>query len=208
MHLPGKTLIKRADIDHLFETLGDIPERTHEFKEAKKPELTTVKETAQRYSISFPGAYKLLKEHKIPCTTIRGKTYYSLAHVTRLFNKRERDSHPEITEWYTSEEICRKYDMTLSAVYNFINENGIPSKRVKRLAYYSKHHVDVIKEKSDGPVSSDYYTVQECMSKYNFSREQVYHHLKYHNVKRIHKGKYCMFLKRDFDRIFEIPEPR
>ena len=40
--------------------------------------------------------------------------------------------------------------MTLSAVYNFINENGIPSKRVKRLAYYSKHHVDVIKEKSDG----------------------------------------------------------
>ena len=55
MHLPGKTLIKRADIDHLFETLGDIPERTHEFKEAKKPELTTVKETAQRYSISFPG---------------------------------------------------------------------------------------------------------------------------------------------------------
>ena len=208
MHLPGKTLIKRADIDHLFETLGDIPERTHEFKEAKKPELTTVKETAQRYSISFPGAYKLLKEHKIPCTTIRGKTYYSLAHVTRLFNKRERESHPEITEWYTSEEICRKYDMTLSAVYNFINENGIPSKRVKRLAYYSKHHVDVIKEKSDGPVSSDYYTVQECMSKYNFSRDQVYHHLKYHNVKRIHKGKYCMFLKRDFDRIFEIPEPR
>lgn len=92
MHLPGKTLIKRADIDHLFETLGDIPERTHEFKEAKKPELTTVKETAQKYSISFPGAYKLLKEHKNPAL-LSEERHIIVLHMSHVSSTSEKESH-------------------------------------------------------------------------------------------------------------------
>ena len=74
-----------------------------------------------------------------------------------------------------------KYRMTPSAVYCFINSNGIPSKRVKRTSYYSKKHVDILKQDTL-PQSTDYYTVEECMAHYGYSRDQVYHYLRYYII--------------------------
>lgn len=162
--------------------------------------------TAERYSLSLAGVYKILQENKVPSCKLRGKTYYSLSHVTRLFTKREKESFPEITEWYTCEEIMRKYGMTQSNVYCMINASGIPSKRIKKTSYYSKRHVDLLKQ-NDVPQSSDYYTVEECMSRYGYTRDQVYHYLRYYSIDRVRKGKFTLFLKSDFDRLFEKLEP-
>ena len=41
--------------------------------------------TAERYSLSLAGVYKILQENKVLSCKLRGKTYYSLSHVTRLF---------------------------------------------------------------------------------------------------------------------------
>ena len=206
IHLPGKTLVRKSDIEALFRALEEIPERSESPKEKKPAEYTTVKETAERYSLSLAGVYKILQENKVPSCKLRGKTYYSLSHVTRLFTKREKESFPEITEWYTCEEIMRKYGMTQSAVYCMINASGIPSKRIKKTSYYSKRHVDLLKQ-NDVPQSSDYYTVEECMSRYGYTRDQVYHYLRYYSIDRVRKGKFTLFLKSDFDRLFEKPEP-
>lgn len=206
IHLPGKTLVRKVDIDSLFSTLEELPERSGNPREKKPTEYTTVKETAERYSLSLAGAYKILQENKVPSCRLRGKTYYSLPHVERLFKKREKESFPEITEWYTCEEVMQKYGMTQSAVYCMVNSSGVPSKRIKKTSYYSKKHVDIIKQ-NDLPQSSDYYTVEECMARYAYTRDQVYHYLRYYNINRVRKGKYTLFLKSEFDSLFVKPEP-
>ena len=206
VHLPGKTLIRKSDIDAMFSSVEGLPERVQIPREKKPAEYTTVKETAERYSLSLAGVYKILKENKVPSCMHRNKTYYSLPHVTRLFAKREKESFPEITEWYTCEEIMRRYGMTQSAVYCMINASGIPSKRIKRISYYSKRHVDILKQ-NDVPQGPDYYTVEECMARYGYTRDQVYHYLRYYSIDRVRKGKFTLFLKSDFDRLFEKPEP-
>lgn len=199
---PGKTLIKKKDIDKFFdESEGYVRKAKGHTKEIT--DFTTMKEVAQRYDLSPAGAYKILKESKVPSTTLRGKTYYSLKHVERVFREREAAMHPEITEWYTCEEIKRKYGMSDNAVYSFAYSFNIPRKTVKRISYYSKKHVDVAKSLPD--VSGDvWYTVEECMAKYSMTRDQVYHHLRYSKIERVKVGKIVKFRREDFDRLFTL----
>lgn len=203
--LPGKTLIKKNDIDKFFdESEGYVRKAKRQADEIT--DFTTMKEVAQRYDLSPAGAYKILKENKVPSTTLRGKTYYSLKHVERVFRQREAAMHPEITEWYTCEDIKRKYGMTDSAVYSFAYDFNIPKKTVKRISYYSKKHVDIAKGL---PSMSDevWYTVEECMTKYDMTRDQVYHHLKYAKIQRIKVGKIVKFRREDFDKLFTLKMP-
>lgn len=199
--LPGKTLIRKADLDMIFDSpdgyrirprLGHTPPK----------ELTTVKATAERYGLSFAGAYKIIKDNKVPTYSIRGKAYYSMSTITSIFRKREENSFPEITEWYTAKEIQENYGMTEAAVYSFASDNGIPRKKVKGVTLYSKPHTDRLKRK-DEIKSPDMYTVQECMKRHGMSRDQVYYYLKTYRIERFSRGRYCLFRRKDFDDIFK-----
>ena len=53
------------------------------------------------------------KKNNIPRTFNRGKTYWSKKHVDAYFAKKAPD--PDITEWYSTQEIQKKFGMTLSA---------------------------------------------------------------------------------------------
>ncbi len=113
--LPGKTLIRKADLDMIFDSPDGYRIRPR-LGHAPPKELTTVKATAERYGLSFAGAYKIIKDNKVPTYSIWGKAYYSMSTITSIFRKREENSFPEITEWYTAKEIQEKYGMTEAAV--------------------------------------------------------------------------------------------
>lgn len=198
--LPGKTLIRKSDLEHFLESSEGYVRHERPPKE-QISEYITMKETAEKYGISPAGAYKILKENNVPIARSRGKVFYSLKHVERIFKKRQAESHPEISEWYTSAEIQEKYGMTEVAVWSMVYDYGIPKKRVNRVSYYSKMHVDTIKTRG-GTEESPTYTVEECMQKYSFTREQVYYYLKYHNIPRVKTGKCVKFRKDLFDQIF------
>ena len=97
-----------------------------------------------------------------------------------------------------------KYGMTESAVLTFIYEHGIPRKRRKG-GLYSKSHVDEIKRRKMDP-NDEYYSVQDCMRKYNLTRDQVYHFLRYYKIERIQSGRCVRFRKEDFDRHCSDPD--
>lgn len=117
-----KTLIRRADIDALFSTSSERPVVVSE----KKPisEFYTTQEILEKFGISNSGFYKILKTEKFPKTIHRGKSMWSREHIDRYFAKKAPS--PEITEWYSVEEMQRKFGMTVSAVYCFISKEGIP----------------------------------------------------------------------------------
>lgn len=200
--LPGKTIIRKSDLQELFEESNDYIKHSRTPPDELK-EFITMKEAAVILELSVAGTYKILKEKKVPATKSRGKHFYSLKHINRIAADRKAHSFPEITEWYTCQEIMRIYDMTEAAVSSMAYDYNIPRKKVGRIAHYSKLHIDAVKTRG-GFDAETYYTVEECMKKYNFTRDVVYHYLRYYKVERVRCGKYVRFKRTDFDNIFKM----
>ncbi|MGN1220908.1 MAG: helix-turn-helix domain-containing protein [Candidatus Cryptobacteroides sp.] len=159
---------------------------------------TTVKEIAQRYGLSLSGTDKLLKESGLTIIRHRGKNYYFLREVEALFRRREADSHPEISEWYTCAEIQEKFNLKPTSIYDIASSFNIPTKKVRNVTYYSKVHFDMAR--GIKPADSEmWYTVQEAMDRYGQTRDQVYNVLRYNNIQRVQVGRNVKFRRCDYD---------
>jgi hypothetical protein len=84
--------------------------------------------------------------------------------------------------------------MTLSAIYTFVYKNVIPKRKEGKMVYYSKKHFDIAKGIAT-PEEPQYYTIPEAMEKYNLTRDQLYHYVKYHKITHIKVGKYTKILR-------------
>ena len=194
------SFIRRADIDAMLE---NKPYKTPHPKE-KIPitDFYTTAEIKEKYNIQESWLYKIAKEHNIPRTFNRGKTYWSKKHIDSYFAKKAPDA--SITEWYSVAELQEKFGMTLSAIYTFVYKNVIPKRKEGKMVYYSKKHFDIAKGIAT-PEEPQYYTIPEAMEKYNLTRDQLYHYVKYHNITRIKVGKYTKILRSELDKFFEPP---
>ena len=92
-----KFLLKKEDIDNLFNKPIEfkIPVRD-------KPSINdfyTTAEVKEKYGVKDSWIFHIAKEHNIPRTFHRGKTYWSKKHIDDYFAKKAPD--PEIKEWYS-----------------------------------------------------------------------------------------------------------
>lgn len=221
-----KTFVRRSDVDKLFDSAPPYRNRNYDGKrkeEADPQELmapgngsikggsevnggknvngeryTTVKNVAERYGLSLSGTDKILKEAGLNIIRHKGKNYYYLNEVESLFRKRQAESHPEISEWYTCAEIQEKYQLKPASIYDIASTFRIPTKKVHNVTYYSKVHFDI--SRGIKPADSEmWYTVQEAMEKYGQTRDQVYNVLRYNNIQRVQVGRNVKFRKCDYD---------
>ncbi len=221
-----KTFVRRSDVDKLFDSAPPYRNRNYDGKrkeEAAPQELmapddgsikggselkggknvngeryTTVKDVTERYGLSLSGTDKLLKESGLTIIRHKGKNYYYLNEVESLFRKRQAESHPEISEWYTCAEIQEKYQLKPASIYDIASTFRIPTKKVHNVTYYSKVHFDM--SRGIKPVDSEmWYTVQEAMEKYGQTRDQVYNVLRYNNIQRVQVGRNVKFRRCDYD---------
>lgn len=198
----GKTLIRRQDVDGLFEDGHKYLKRPKK-KAESITEFYTSKEVQEKFGISNSGLYEIAKREKWPKTQQRGKTLWSRKHVDTYFEKQQPKE--EVLEWYTATEIQEKYGMTLSAIYCLVSKEGIPKKKVGAATFYSKYHFDLAKGTVEAK-EPEYYTYPEAMAKYGVTRDQLHHYLKYHNIIRVKKGKYTHILRSELDNLFKSPE--
>ena len=221
-----KTFVRRSDVDKLFDSAPPYRNRNYDGKrkeEAAPQELmapddgsikggselkggknvngeryTTVKDVAERYGLSLSGTDKILKESGLTIIRHKGKNYYYLNEVESLFRKRQAESHPEISEWYTCAEIQEKYQLKPASIYDIASTFRIPTKKVHNVTYYSKVHFDM--SRGIKPADSEmWYTVQEAMEKYGQTRDQVYNVLRYNNIQRVQVGRNVKFRRCDYD---------
>ena len=208
--------------------LRQIQEMVEVKKKLESQEYFTFSQTAKLMGVSRQYVYKLVKEdklrasrlssrmslirrsdielmlktytreHDIPKVKIRQFNYYSKKHIDAAFAKYKTDD--ALTEWYTPEEIEKKYGMTRVAIRSQVYRNNIPSKKEHGQIFYSKLHFDLSKQTAEED-SSEYYTVQEAMKKYNLTRDSVYGILQFHEIKREKKGRFVRFLKVEFDHV-------
>ena len=187
------TIISRSDIEEMLDNLETYKPRPNI---ERKPitDFYTVAEISEKYDVKYAWLYRIVKEHNIPKISDRGKVYYSKQHIDDYFRSKGFGQHDDITEWYTVQEACKAYNMTLAAVYCFTSENNITKKKKGRTVYYSKKHFDTAKGliKSDEPT---YYMVEEACEKFGITRDALYHYVKYHNIPKVKNGRYVKLSK-------------
>ena len=198
----GKTLVRRKDIELLFENAAEYKKRIP-IEKAPITDFYTTAEVKEKYHVNESWIFVIAKKHNIPRTFNRGKTYWSKKHIDAYFTKKAPD--PDITEWYSTQEMQEKFSMTLSAIYTFAHKNAIPKKKEGIMVYYSKKHVDIAKgiAKSEETM---YYTVAEAMEKFNLTRDQLYHYVKWHHVSKVKKGKYTFISRTELDKLLAPPK--
>lgn len=116
-----------------------------EKKDKTITEFYTRAEIREKFGVKDSWIYKVVAENNVPKTILRGKAYFSKSHIDRIFTARKKNDNPEITEWYSVEDIQLKYGMTLSAIYCLASKVGIPKRKEGSKVYYSKYHFDVAK---------------------------------------------------------------
>ncbi len=163
----------------------------------------TTAEVKEKYHVNESWIFVIAKKHNIPRTFNRGKTYWSKKHIDAYFAKKA--PNPDITEWYSTQEMQEKFGMTLSAIYNFASKNAIPKKKEGIMVYYSKKHVDIAKGISH-PEETLYYTVAEAMEKFHLTRDQLYHYVKWHHISKVKKGKYTFINRAELDKLLAPPK--
>ena len=191
-----KSLIRRADIELMLKTKPY--ERIVPKDDFDMSEYYTAEEIAEKYKVNAKWVWTYTRQHKIPKVKVRQFNYYSKKHINAAFAKYKTDD--ALTEWYTPEEIEKNYGMTRVAIRSHVYRNNIPSKKEHGQIFYSKLHFDLSKQTAEDD-SSEYYTVQEAMKKYNLTRDSVYGILQFHEIKREKKGRFVRFLKVEFDHI-------
>ena len=195
------SFIRRADIDAMLE---NRPYKTlHPKDTVPITDFYTTAEIKEKFGVKESWIYEIAKEHNIPRTFNRGRTYWSKKHIDSYFAKKAPDA--SITEWYSVAELQEKFGMTLSAIYTFVYKNVIPKRKEGKMVYYSKKHFDIAKGIAT-PEEPQYYTIPEAMEKYNLTRDQLYHYVAYHNITRIKVGKYTKIVRAELDNFFEPPK--
>ena len=195
------SFIRRADIDAMLE---NRPYKTlHPKDTVPITDFYTIAEIKEKFGVKESWIYEIAKEHNIPRTFNRGRTYWSKKHIDSYFAKKAPDA--SITEWYSVAELQEKFGMTLSAIYTFVYKNVIPKRKEGKQVYYSKKHFDIAKGIAT-PEEPQYYTIPEAMEKYHLTRDQLYHYVKYHNITRIKVGKYTKIVRAELDKFFEPPK--
>lgn len=197
-----KTLISKADIQAMFDYLSpkeSEPKETTEKKGKSISDFYTRAEIREKFGVKDSWIYKVVAENNVPKTILRGKAYFSKSHIDRLFSARKEN--PEITEWYSVEDIQEKYGMTLSAIYTLVSKIGIPKRKEGAKVYYSKYHFDVAKgAKSAEDV--EFISVPEAMEKYSLTRDQLYHYVKTYKITKLRCGKYVKLNAKELEALF------
>lgn len=107
-----------------------------------------------------------------------------------------------ITEWYTTDDIEEKYNMTAVARRSFTHRHNIPTKKEYGITYYSKLHVDFARNPGM-QYAEDYYMVEQIMAKYHVDRETVYGIVRYKKIPSVKDGQYSLYLKTAVDKFFD-----
>lgn len=195
------SFIRKGDIDRMLEARPY--EQRHPKDTIPITDFYTTAEVKEKFNVAESWIFAIAKKNNIPRTFNRGKTYWSKKHMDAYFAKKA--PNPDITEWYSSQEMQDKFGMTLSAIYTFVSKNAIPKKKEGIMVYYSKKHVDIAKGVA-APAEPKYYTVPEAMEKFNLTRDQLYHYAKYHNIPKVKKGKYTLISKAELDKLLAAPK--
>ena len=108
----------------------------------------TLNDITERYGILRHQIRKIVNAESIAEKKDGTRTLIAKRQIDIYFKKKGFDvSLTNIAEWYSISEIIQQYGMTEKSVYLFVSRYKIPKKQHNGKRYYSKQHIDNLKQK-------------------------------------------------------------
>ena len=198
VQMKGKTLIRRADIERLFDNPPAY--QSHSEKKQEKREYYTFRQIMEKFKCSKKAVMTRVEKYNIPKVYQGRNCFFDRALVDVHFAQliAEIDLH----DYYTVLQLREKYNMSHQAVLSFVQRNKIPRIMQGRTVYYSRAHVDTIKGEREA-VDPNYYTYAEVMEKYHFTKDQVAYYIHNYNIDNHKQGRFTVINRKEFDRIIK-----
>ena len=200
VQLKGKTLIRRKDIERIFDNPPEYKSRSVDPNLKKKREYYTMRQIEEKFKCSKKAIRTRIEKYNIPKIYQGRNTYFDKALVDLHFA--ELIAEIDLRDYYTIEQLEGKFQMSHQAVLSFVRRNKIPRITQGRNVFYSKVHVDMYKGERE-KIDPNYYTYNEIMEKYNFSKDQVGYYIHNYDIPNHKQGRYTLVERKAFDRIIK-----
>lgn len=161
----------------------------------------STEEISKKYSLLIKRVQTITREENIPRIKIKSFNFYEKMAVDVLLGKNQ--FFDGVKEWISVDEIDKHYKMTPVARRSFIHRHSIPTKLEYGKLFYSKTHIDKIKN-LDFDGRENYYSVKEVMEKFNLSKDLVFYYSRRKSITKKKCGQQVYFLKEDFKRFMAM----
>ena len=200
VQLKGKTLIRRKDIENIFDNAPEYQSHSLEPQTKKKREYYTMRQIEEKFKCSKKAIRTRIEKFHIPKIYQGRNTYFDKAlvdiHFAELIAEFDR------RDYYTIEQLEEKFQMSHQAVLSFVQRNKIPRITQGRSVFYSKVHVDTFKGERE-KIDPNYYTYNDIMEKYGFSKDQVSYYIHNYDIPNHKHGRFTLVERKAFDRIIK-----
>lgn len=137
----NRTLIKRQDIDHIFQSRQFIK------TEKPKPIITsyyTLSEAQNLFNVGYNWLYQLIRKNNLPFTYHDSVLIISKSHLDNLMESRSKE-RKNIREWISTIDLMDEYKMSRDQVYRRVKKYDIPKKKVgKQVLVSIKHFKEIM----------------------------------------------------------------
>lgn len=198
LQLKARTIIRRLDLEKIFNEAPSYRKRSYGRKEATV--YYTINEIIEKYKVMKKTIYRRCERFDIPKISEGGRVYYNKAAIDKHFA--ELITEIDYDAYYTPEQIMEKYGMTRAAVTTYAMRHNVPRINRHHSVFYSKVHIDRLKE-SNTEVSPDYYTFKEIQEKYGLTGINISYYVNKYNIDRCKKGSRTLVSREEFDIIIK-----
>lgn len=200
VQMRGKTIVRRKDIEHLFDNPPEYKSRSLDPKMKQKREYYTMRQIEEKFKCSKKAIRFRVQKFNIPKMYQGRNTYFDKALVDLHFAELIADF--DMRDYYTAAQLEEKYNWSHQAILSFVQRNKIPRITQGRKVYYSKVHVDMFKGERQ-QIDPNYYTYNEIMEKYSFSKDQISYYVHNYDIPNHKQGRYALIERKAFDRIIK-----
>ena len=195
--------IPREQVVRLQKGLSPSPMVTTNPASIAKTHITKA-EIYEKYGIGETWFHRKIKGKGIKPLRFGHTYYYPRAIIHKLFYVEE---YPEITEWYTSDELSERDGISRKYICDFARSHNVPKKKQGQVLLISK--VDWDREKTTIPdLHKHYLTVDQAKKLYHIGQNRFYDEVNINKIPRTRQGREVYFPKADLDRLFKDKSPK
>ena len=208
--LPRVTLIEKkhlrellaSDVSYKVKTKVKIDIPKDESNPVFSGDYMTITEAATVYDVPLNVMQHYLRRSDLKFVRYRNTRFYKKDEVDGLVMKRIKDRHPEITEWYSVDDILSTFNITFSHLNSFLYRSSVPKRKDGGKTYYSKVHID---QEFNYLLEIDrYYTTEELAVKYGADKRKIAKLVQRHGLPKITRGSKIYIEKEPFDHFMRL----
>lgn len=179
----------------------------------KEKSFISITEAALYIGVSRPTIYLYLRNGEISAKRMGSKYLITREDIENLFNTPDkfepvRIERKAITEFYTTQEILKRYGISNSGLYKIAQTQNFPKTQSRGKTLWSKPHIDKYFEKRNPSEEiTEWYTVAEIQEKFGMTLSAIYSLVSKEGIPKIKVGIEARYSKKHFDIAKGIAEP-